>query len=70
MKINSITGIPLQIPVNATAKLNLRLTPDRRFAIQHLADKQKKSMSKVLIRMIDFYLHHTVGIENSNPEHI
>jgi hypothetical protein len=68
MKINIITGMPEQVARNASEKLNIRITPERKSTIRHLANNQKKSMSKILIRMIDFYLHHTVGIENSNPE--
>ncbi len=65
MKLNTNTGKPVHIAVNATEKLDIRLTPDRKSVIRHLAKNQKKSMSKILIRMIDFYVH-TVGIESSN----
>ena len=69
MKINTITGMPVQIPRKASDKINIRLTPDRKSAIRHLANNQKKSMSKILIRMIDFYVY-IVGIETSNKKHL
>jgi predicted HicB family RNase H-like nuclease len=69
MKISKTTGIPNQIPSIASEKLNLRVTPATKQGIRNLSQEQKKSMSKVVLRMIDFYLN-TIGIEEPNQKHL
>ena len=69
MKISKTTGIPNQIPSIASEKLNLRVTPATKEGIRNLSKEQKKSMSKVVLRMIDFYLN-TIGIEEPNKKHL
>lgn len=69
MKISKTTGIPNQIPSIASEKLNLRVTPATKQGIRNLSKEQKKSMSKVVLRMIDFYLN-TIGIEEPNQKHL
>lgn len=69
MKISKTTGIPNQIPSIASEKLNLRVTPATKQGIRNLSKEQKRSMSKVVLRMIDFYLN-TIGIEEPNQKHL
>ena len=69
MKISKTTGIPNQIPSIASEKLNLRVTPATKQGIRNLSKEQKRSMSKVVLRMIDFYLN-TIGIEEPNKKHL
>ena len=69
MKISKTTGIPNQIPSIASEKLNLRVTPATKQGIRNLSKEQKRSMSKVVLRMIDFYLN-TIGIEEPNQRHL
>ena len=69
MKISKTTGIPNQISRLASEKLNLRVTPATKQGIRNLSQEQKKSMSKVVLGMIDFYLN-TIGIEEPNQKHL
>jgi hypothetical protein len=65
MKINRRTNIP----VTACEKINMRVTEATKKAIRNLSQQQKKSMSKVVLGMIDFYLN-TIGIEEPNQKHL
>jgi hypothetical protein len=56
MKINRRTNIP----VTACEKINMRVTEATKKAIRNLAKKQKKSMSKVVLKMIDYYIINAV----------
>lgn len=69
MKINPQTNLPTTIPSIASEKLNLRVTPATKQGIRNLSKEQKRSMSKVVLRMIDFYLN-TIGIEEPNKKHL
>jgi hypothetical protein len=69
MKISKTTGIPNQIPSIASEKLNLRVTPATKEGIRNLSKEQKRSMSKVVLGMIDFYLN-TIGIEEANQKNL
>jgi hypothetical protein len=69
MRILKTTGIPNQIPSIASEKLNLRVTPATKQGIRNLSQQQKRSMSKVVLGMIDFYLN-TIGIEEPNKKHL
>ena len=69
MKINSQTNLPSTITSIASEKLNLRVTPATKQGIRNLSKEQKRSMSKVVLRMIDFYLN-TIGIEEPNKKHL
>ena len=65
MKLNRRT----KIPVTACDKINMRVTAATKNAIRNLSQEQKRSMSKVVLRMIDFYLI-TIGIEEPNKKHL
>jgi len=69
MKINPQTNLPSIIPSVASQKLNLRVTPATKQVIRNLSREQKRSMSKVVLGMIDFYLN-TIGIEEPNKKHL
>jgi hypothetical protein len=69
MKINPQTNLPSIIPSVASQKLNLRVTPATKQGIRNLSQQQKRSMSKVVLAMIDFYLN-TIGIEEPNKKHL
>jgi hypothetical protein len=69
MKINPQTNLPSIIPSVASQKLNLRVTPATKQGIRNLSQQQKRSMSKVVLGMIDFYLN-TIGIEEPNKKHL
>jgi hypothetical protein len=62
-------NIPVHLNPRATNKVNLRVTEATKKAIRNLSQQQKRSMSKVVLGMIDFYLN-TIGIEEPNKEHL
>jgi predicted HicB family RNase H-like nuclease len=69
MKISKNFNRPQHVPATASEKLNLRVTEATKKAIRNLSQQQKKSMSKVVLGMIDFYLN-TIGIEEPNKKHL
>ncbi len=56
MEIDKISKMPKQIPTNCTAKFNVRVQPWRKQVLTRLAKTNRTSMSKVVLRMMDFYL--------------
>jgi len=62
-------NIPVHLNPRETNKVNLRVTEATKKAIRNLSQQQKRSMSNVVLGMIDFYLN-TVGIEEPNKKHL
>ncbi len=60
MKINKYTNRPECISESASAKFDMRLTPFKKDFLRRLSNAKKKSMSKVALEIIDYYIINAV----------
>jgi len=56
MKISKISKMPEKIPFTCTSKFNVRIHPWRKNFLAEMALENNKSMSKVFLDIMDFYL--------------
>ena len=59
-QIDPETNMPFIVNEKATQVLNLRLTPDYKSAIKKLSLKNNRSMTKIALKIFDYFFDHAV----------
>ena len=59
-QIDTETNMPFIVNEKATQVLNLRLTPEYKSAIKKLSLKNNCSMTKIALKIFEYYFDHAV----------
>jgi len=60
MKNRNPNGIPKKLQSIASERINIRLKPIEKLGIRKLASIKKETMSKSLLRILDFYYQNAI----------